>query len=208
MSETKEGLTRRGFVKVILGLGAAYAGKEIIDKIADSRNDLTNPENFREFVGKEVYPAYFRGKVEVRRGATIHKEPTYWSQDDDRSLITTLKRRDTQISEVEPGQEFVVNNPLLIFQEAREGEGGVYIKEVVGPDGEKILVDTRGSWIVFGSGLTEGMPDEIRSDIERTRHRVGCINFQDLAFQPEGERVQYIFPQNAVEFRQEIELGV
>lgn len=208
MSETKEGMGRRDFLK-LLGFGAGAAavlwGAE---RIASSKEDLSRPENLEEFVGKEIQPAYFKGRVHVREGATIHNEPTYWSQDDDRSLIGTQKRRETQIATVGMGEAFVVNNPLLVFQEAREGEGGVYIKEVVGPSGEKKLVDTRGSWIVFGLGLSEEIPDHLKDDIQRTRQNVGCVNFQDLAFEPEGERIQFSFPQEAVEFRQEIDLGL
>jgi hypothetical protein len=208
MGEAKEGIGRRDFLK-LLGLGAGAAavlwGAE---RIASSKEDLSTPENLEEFVGKEIQPAYFKGKVHVREGATIHNEPTYWSEDADRSLITTQKRRDTQIASVGMGESFIVNNPLLVFQEAMDGEGGVYIKEVTAPSGEKKLVDARGSWIVFGLGLSEDIPDNIKNDIKRTRQNVGCVNFQDLAFEPEGERIQFSFPQEAVEFRQEIDLGL
>jgi hypothetical protein len=207
MAETGEGISRRDFLK-ILGIGTGVAVVWGTKKFARSKEDLTNPANLTEFLGKEVQPAYFKGKVHVREGATIHSEPTFWSDEDDRSLITMQKNPNTIIATVQVGEDFVVKNPLLIFQEAREGEGGVYIKEITGPGGEKKLVDTRGSWIVFGLGLTEGLPDEFKGDIQRTTYNVGCVNFQYVAFEPEGERVQFMFPQEAVEFKNEIELGL
>lgn len=208
MPEGKEGLGRRDFLK-IFGFGvAAASGAAVVDYLANNRNNLNNPENFREFVGKEIYPAYFKGRVYVREGASIHKEPTFWSEEEDRSLITTQKNPNTQIAEVKMGDEFAVRDPLLVFQEAGEGEGGVFVKQIETPEGKKINIDTRGSWIVFGLGLTENAPDYVRDDIKRTTHNVGCVNFQDLAFEPEGERVQFSFPQKAIEYRQEIDLGL
>ena len=209
MNETKEGISRRSFL-AILGIGAtAVAIKKIVDVISDTKHDLSNPENFKEFVGKEAYLVYFKGDVDVKEGATLHSRPTYFRKEGEKFPFTTPLGGETKIALINKGEKFQVSSPILIFQEADEGKDNFYIKDINLPDGTSKKIDTRGSWAIFGVGLSKNMPQEVKKDIENTEYKVACVNFTDLAFRPSGSsEEQSSFPSDSIEYRQVIELGV
>ena len=116
---------------------------------------------------------------------------------------------ETKITSINKGEKFQVSSPILIFQEADEGKDNFYIKDIKLPDRTSKKINTRGSWVVFGVGLSKNMPQEVKKDIENTEYKVACVNFTDLAFRPSGSsEPQFSFPENSIEYRQVIELGV
>lgn len=203
MSETKErrAIGRRGFLGLAALGVAVVAGKKIVDEADRSRHDLSDPEVFRQFVGREATTGYFNGKVFVREGATIHSRPTYYREGKKEFPFTTATGGDTKIALVDGGDEFIVNRPLLIFQDALEGADDYYTKEIVLPDGTSKKIYTPGSWICFGVGLAQNMPQEIKRDIEASEYKVACVNFSNLAFQTEGSnKPQFSFPEDAISY--------
>ncbi|MBU0572359.1 hypothetical protein KKH23_01680 [Patescibacteria group bacterium] len=207
--EGKE-LSRRGALKVAaLGIGVA-AAIEVVDFLSEKKWDLNNPKRLEEFIGgKELFPgyhSYFVGKVFVREGASIHSAPTVWKNQPEKGLVTTNMREETEIEGINEGEEFFIENPYIVLREADEQSTSK--AEIVGPNGEKKMINPDANWLVFPA--TPEMPEKVRSSINGTLYGLGCIRIGagDITFQKEGEEtMRFVFDTSSIVFKERHNLG-
>lgn len=200
MSEDKEGLSRRDFLKAGLLIGGGYAVYRGTEALAGSKWDLRKEENLRRFLGEEElfegYHPYFEGEIKLTKGATIYEEPR--TKRETSSLDTTNIGEDTFLLQIDDvGDVFSIKNPFLFLKEARKGEKGEHIVEVEGPGGQEKRVDLNQSWIIFEAN--KDMPEGVQRDIARSMWGVGCVSL--------GAGNILSFDKGGINFRKEISFG-
>lgn len=208
-----KGLGRRGFLKSISGivaaLGLAAGAKYGIDRIAEARWDPTRPENLNELLGSpELFPgwhSYFKGKIKLREGASIYKEPRVENPPQQGSVITVPTTGNTLLGSLKRGEEIVVENPFLFLKEADPSTDEASTINIVGPAESIKRADVSRSWVIFDIKGAR-LPESIKGD---SFYSVGCARVVtgSMEFIPEGGEATFLLKPENVTFGQQISFG-
>ena len=197
----EKGVGRRGFLKLVGLAGGAWAAKEAIDWLAEQKYDLSRPENFRELARQaEIYPGwrlYFRGRVVLNEGTTIHDRAALSrdSRPKEGELITTYTSETTQLGRLESGEKITIINPLILAKEADDYSSPDRVINLEGVDGRSLAVDLNRSWLVLRTDRAAAVPEKIiKSPLNKGVGFVRLDQISQIDFFPEANPEKTFYP--------------
>lgn len=206
-----EKVSRRGFLKGALLGGLAALGlsqaPRVMRGLEEYRWDPTRAENLRELLGgEELFPGwhpYFRGKIKLREGASLYKEPRIEGSSE-HGVSTIPTTGNTFLGTLKEGEEIFVERPFLFLKEADASTAEAWAISLEN-DGVSKKADVSRSWIIFD---TKGanLPASIRGD---SPYGLACllVTGGGIEFIAEGGKGSILLEPQNVAFERELSFG-